>query len=115
MLEVYQKCLPENQLHLVTDYNNIGVAYKRKGEYLKALSFYERANNICEQQLPENHPTIGINYNNMGGLYYAIGDRLKALLYGERVEKILQISYPSNHPMLQQLRQKLTELRWHHQ
>lgn len=48
-----------------TRYNNLGSAYRHKGEYDKAINYYEKALDIDIKFLPANHPHIAIVHKNL--------------------------------------------------
>ncbi|CAF3884087.1 unnamed protein product [Rotaria sordida] len=99
-LDIKEKTLPPNHLHLASSYNNIGMVYYNMGEYSKALSSYERSLEICKIALPPNHPHIATSYNNIGMVYYNMGEYSKALSSYERSLEIRKIALPPNHPDL---------------
>ncbi|CAF3565945.1 unnamed protein product [Adineta steineri] len=99
-LEILQKILPSNHLHLATIYNNIGGVYDKMGEYSKALSYYEKALEILQKTLPSNHPNLATPYNNIGGVYSSMGEYSKALSSHEKALEIRQKTLSSNHPDL---------------
>lgn len=43
---------------IATCYNNLGEAYRRKGEYGKAIKYYDQSLFILQKFLPFNHPNI---------------------------------------------------------
>ena len=70
------------------------------GEYLKALSYYEKALEIRQKTLPPNHPDLAISYNNIGSVYDKMGEYSKALSSYEKALEIRQKTLPPNHPDL---------------
>jgi tetratricopeptide (TPR) repeat protein len=99
-LEICNKILPANHLHLAKSNNNIGSVYRNMGEYSKALSSYEKALKIQQQSLPSNHPDLTGSYINIGLVYDRMSEYSKALSYYEKALEIQQESLPSNHPDL---------------
>ncbi|CAF4114192.1 unnamed protein product, partial [Rotaria sordida] len=84
-----------------SDYNHyLGWAYNDMGEYLKALSSYERSLEIRKIALPPNHPELAASYNGIGNVYAGIGEYSKALSYYEKALEIKKIALPPNHPDL---------------
>jgi tetratricopeptide (TPR) repeat protein len=71
------------------------------GEYLKALSYYEKALEIREKIFPSNHPDLASTYNNIGRLPHNMSQYSKALSYYEKAlnirEKILLTDHLSFH------------------
>jgi len=43
---------------LAISYDNIGRVYTKIGEYSKALSFFQRVQNIWQRSLPSNHSNM---------------------------------------------------------
>ena len=50
--------LPPNHPDLASSYNNIGVVYENLKDYPKALSYYQKAQEIWQKSLPPGHPHI---------------------------------------------------------
>ena len=80
---------------LATTYSNIGVVYKSKGQYDKALEYYNRTREIMEKVLDPQHPDLAITYVNIAGTYKDKGEFDICLEY---LEKALVIFEKSNHP-----------------
>lgn len=77
-------------------YNGIGIAYYSKGDYDKALEYYEKALKIdLKIYGTEEHLDIATYYGNIGGVYYSKGDYKKALKY---YKKALKIYGTEEHP-----------------
>ena len=53
-------------------YNNIGLTWKNKGEYVKALEFYENALHIEIKTLGQEHPDVAISYFNIGNCNFEL-------------------------------------------
>lgn len=43
--------------------------YSSMGDYLTALSYYQKILDIKEKILPSTHPSLATTYNNIGGVY----------------------------------------------
>ena len=52
----------------------MGLTYKSKGEYDKALEYYAKALAIQLATLGENHPSTATTYGNMGSTYDSKGE-----------------------------------------
>ncbi|MCK5384909.1 MAG: tetratricopeptide repeat protein [Alphaproteobacteria bacterium] len=50
---------------MARDRNNLGSVWQAKGEYDKAIGYYEQAMEIFRKFLPENHPNIKITQGNL--------------------------------------------------
>ena len=53
--------------------------YKTKGDYKKAVEYYNNSLSINLKALGKNHPNVAVAHNNLGVLYRAKGDNEKAL------------------------------------
>ena len=61
-MKIRSQVLGENHPDMATSYNNIGNAYCNRGDYDKALEFYQKALKIRFQVLGENHPDVAYSY-----------------------------------------------------
>ena len=80
-----------------TTYNNIAGVYYAKGDYDKALEYYEKALEISESKLGKDHPSTATTYNNIALVYEAKGDYDNALEYFLKAFRIRLIKI-KNHP-----------------
>jgi tetratricopeptide (TPR) repeat protein len=69
--------LGEEHPDIATYYSNLGIAYAGKGEYDKAISYYEKALAIGKKFLGEEHPDIATYYSNLGIAYAAKASMIK--------------------------------------
>ncbi|MCK5176302.1 MAG: tetratricopeptide repeat protein, partial [Candidatus Aenigmarchaeota archaeon] len=83
-LKISFKIFEEDYLGVAQIYNNLGGAYKSKGEYDKAIEYLEKAVKILE----EDHPDVAVSYNNLGEVYRLKGEYDKAIEYLEKALKI---------------------------
>ena len=81
-------------------YNELGTVYFNTGEYLKALSFYERLLEIWKLVLPPNHPLLANAHNNIASVHVNTGEYSKALSSYERSLEIYKAALPSSHSNL---------------
>ena len=65
-------------------YNNLGLAYQQKGDYDKAIGYYQEALKIDLEQVGPEHPEVAIRYNNLGMAYEYKGDYDKAIKYYQK-------------------------------
>jgi tetratricopeptide (TPR) repeat protein len=70
--------------------NHLAEIYKLSGEYIEALSLYERSLAIIEKTRGPNHLATATALNNLANLYMAMGDYAKALPLHERVLPIYE-------------------------
>ena len=79
-------------------YNEIGLAYKKQGDYGKALEYYQKAMAIVEKNLGADHPNTASSYNNIGVVYDDQGDYSKALEYYQKALAIWEKNLGAEHP-----------------
>ncbi|RDC65533.1 tetratricopeptide repeat protein [Adhaeribacter pallidiroseus] len=58
-----------------------GIVYYYKGEYDRALQFYQKALQLRRKILGDDHPGLCSSYNNIGIIYYRKGEYDQALKY----------------------------------
>ncbi|CAF0995813.1 unnamed protein product [Adineta steineri] len=78
----------------------LGYVQDHKGDYAKAIWYYEKALEIEQNTLPSNHPSLTISYGNIGLVYNNMGEYSKALSFCEKALEIFHETLPSNHPSL---------------
>ena len=89
---------------LTTDYpnastyrNNLGAAWKAKGNYDKAIEYYEKALKSDLKNFGENHPNVATYRNNLGSTWKAKGEYDKAIEYYEKALKSDLKNFGENH------------------
>jgi len=60
-------------LDIAVSYNNIGSAYEIKGDYQKAIEFYQKALKLKIKELGEDHADVATTFNNLGLVYDCMG------------------------------------------
>lgn len=90
---------------LTTDYsnaatyrNNLGAAWNAKGDYDKAIEYYEKALKSDLKTFGEDHPNIATYRNNLGATWKAKGEYDKAIEYYEMALKSDLKNFGENHP-----------------
>ena len=90
---------------LTTDYssaatyrNNLGAAWKAKGNYDKAIEYYEKALKSDLKTFGEDHPNVATYRNNLGATWKAKGEYDKAIEYYEMALKSDLKNFGENHP-----------------
>ena len=66
---------------VASSYINIGNTWGNKGEYDKALEYYEKCLTIRLKTLGGEHPDVASSYNNIGKCYDALNNKELALDY----------------------------------
>jgi tetratricopeptide (TPR) repeat protein len=68
--------------------NRLGILYKEKGEFAKALDYYFKDLKISRAQANKKHEAMG--YGNISNVYVEQGDYPKALEFGLKVLKLFE-------------------------
>ncbi len=79
-------------------YNNIGGAYDNKGDYDRALEYYQKSLKIGLKKLGPEHPGVAIDYNNTGVAYDSKGEYDRAIEYYQKALKIDLKKLGPEHP-----------------
>jgi len=87
--------------------DNLGVAYKSKGEYNQAIKCCERALKISEAKLGKDHPETATAINNLGGAYYFKGEYDQSIKYYDRALEIRESKLGKDHPSTAKTRNNL--------
>jgi len=74
--------------YLGTALNDLGLAYREKGDMIHALDYLQES--ILIREALNNHTGLGENYNNMAAVYFDIGDNNKALGFLEKSYAMLK-------------------------
>jgi len=90
---------------LTTDYpnastyrNNLGAAWNGKGNYDKAIEYYEKALKSDLENFGEDHPNVATYRNNLGATWKAKGKYDKAIEYYEMALKSDLNNFGESHP-----------------
>ncbi|MEM7374840.1 MAG: tetratricopeptide repeat protein [Bacteroidota bacterium] len=81
-----------------TRYNRLGRAYNLKGEYDRAITYYQSALAIDTTALGKNHPSVARDYNSLGSAYYYKGDYDRTITFYQSALSIDTIALGKNHP-----------------
>ena len=87
----------ENHPDCATSFNNIGFALDRKGEYDKAIEYYEKCLNIELKTLGEKHPSIATTYSNIGFAFENKGDYTNAIKFYHQSKEVKIIVFGKKH------------------
>ena len=91
-------------------YNNLGLAYNQKGEYDKAVEYYEKSLALKLKALGAEHPSVGTTYFNMGTAYADKGDKAKAMAYLLKAKAIRMKKLGPEHPRTKSLQSWIDDL-----
>ena len=78
--------------------NNLGAAWNAKGNYDKAIEYYEKALNSDLKNYGEDHPNVATYRNNLGATWKAKGEYDKAIEYYEVALNSDLKNFGENHP-----------------
>lgn len=81
-------------------YNNIGIVYRKLGDYDKALEYHNKALEIQKAVFGENHPYTASSYVNIGAVYGNLGDNDKALEYNFKALEIFKAVLGEKYPYI---------------
>ena len=83
------------------------MAWKFKGEYNKAIGYYEQALAIDKQYYGESHPDIAIDYNNLAGAWASKREYNRAVEYYEKSLVIMRQFLGEEHPSTKAVKENL--------
>jgi tetratricopeptide (TPR) repeat protein len=81
-------------------YNNLGLAYKQKDDYDKAIEYYQKALKLDFEQVGPGHTEVAIRYNNLGIAYEYKGEYDKAIEYYQKALKMGFEQLGPEHPKI---------------
>ena len=90
-------------------YNNLGIAYYSKGDYDRAIEYFEWCLKIRVATLGENHPATATSYGYLGLAYFSKGDVDCAIEYYEKALHIFMATVGLNHPHTELVQRSLDE------
>jgi tetratricopeptide (TPR) repeat protein len=98
---VYKELLTQNNSNDAEKadiYHQLGWVKRKQGDYVEALSYYEKALDIWLKAFNPNHPTLFNAHNNIGSVYFLLGQYSKALSCYEKALEVCQTSRSEGHP-----------------
>ena len=72
------------------DWNNLGEAWRAKGDYDQAIGYYEKALASDLTTFGPQHPKVAIRWNNLGMAWKGKGDYDQAIEYYEKALKVFK-------------------------
>ena len=96
---------------MAISYNNIGAVHESKGEYDKALEYYQKSLAIDLKTKAADHPDVATSYHNMAFVYKAKKDLAKAKEYWEKAYAICLKKLGPNHPNTKLVKGQLDALK----
>ena len=67
--------------------NKLGLAWGKKGEYDKAIAYFEKVLQTDLKDFGEKHPNVATSWNNLGAAWKLKGKYDKAIAYFEKALK----------------------------
>ncbi|CAH1272780.1 TTC28 [Branchiostoma lanceolatum] len=93
MLGVYSYCTSNPDI--ATSYHNVGLVWIDKGDYHKAIRFFEKGlkmrRNLYGQM--SAHPDIAVSFTSLGAAWHELGNPQKAISYRELALKMYRMVY----------------------
>ncbi len=87
-MEIRLKVLGPEHPRVANVYNNLGLAYRHKEDYDKAVEYYNKALKIYLKILGPEHPYVATVYGNLAEVYEKKGNKKKAEEYRKKAEEI---------------------------
>ncbi|CAF0820088.1 unnamed protein product [Adineta steineri] len=79
-------------------YHQLGLVHSNRGDYERAIWYYEQGLEIHQKILPSDHPILATSYSNIGSVYDNLKEYSKAVSFYGKALKIHQKILPLNHP-----------------
>jgi tetratricopeptide (TPR) repeat protein len=76
----------------------LGSVYRARGNYDKAVAFYEKTIKVEEEKFGKEHPETAITYDNLASVYLAKGNHEKAMEFYEKALNIKEDKLGKDHP-----------------
>ncbi|MBI4384626.1 MAG: tetratricopeptide repeat protein [Nitrospinae bacterium] len=83
-LSIYEKTPRPEHPNVAILWNNLGEAWRAKGDHGKAIAYFEKALESDLKTLGPEHPNVAILWNNLGGVWRDKGDHGKAIEFYEK-------------------------------
>ena len=80
--------------------NTFGVMWKKKGNYKKAIKYYEEAVLVIEKEKRETAPQLSTQYNNVAMAHVHLNQNLEAIQWLEKALRVDESVYGDKHPFV---------------
>lgn len=98
-LEILKYCLGDEPTYEVVDsYAQIGRFYRRKGQFKKALTYYQKTLEIERARPEKNLDRVARSYSDMGNIYQSLGEYEKARNFMLESLDLDTLVHGSGHP-----------------
>ena len=98
IIQIKEGLLGKGHVDLIRPYNNLGIVYYYKGDYRKALSYYQKVVDIQQKAQVNNTEGIANTLNNIGMIHTLRGDYSLAIEYFEKSVAMKLELLGENHP-----------------
>ncbi len=97
-IEIYQNTSREDDPELAPVFNNLASLQKQKGNWNKALYYYQKSLVLIEKKWGNQHIKVATIYNNVGGVYESLCDYEQAEMFFVLSLKIRESFLGADHP-----------------
>ena len=91
-------------------YNHLGSVFEKKGDYYRAIEYYEQSLSIDIELMGHQHPSTAASYNNLGNVYKKLNDHSQAKLFYNKSYTVFHNVFGDLHPHTTLLKTKLDDL-----
>ena len=89
---------------VAASYTNIGIVYKRQGQYERALEYYQKALEIYIKVSGQEHPDVAVSYQNLAAVYQSQGNHVQTKEMATKAYHIFLKKLGPDHPQTQSLK-----------
>jgi tetratricopeptide (TPR) repeat protein len=109
-LRIKQKTLPPTHPSISATLNNMGIVYRKEGDYNKALICYTQALQIEQTTLSSGNLDLADTYNNLCTLYYDKSDYENALEMARCKLSILKKNFDDNDEQVKSTKEAINQI-----
>ena len=96
-IRIKRAVMPENSTYLGVTYYNMGDLLHARGDYMRALDYFERVLEIDVENYGRDHPEIALDLTKIGVVLRDMREFERALQTFQRAGEIYEAKYPENH------------------